>query len=584
MAVERNKALHSEVNHPPLPALQEVEPYQPVIDVWSSVVPVIHSGDTVQLPQQEPAMRIEYWNGYEVELISDRSLDEEMQDGIEQYLLPGERPIRIKRVPLRLPEKQLSAEEVLLKLGDVTDPKDLGIYPMKASESFDGSEDVEEVNRFKTLFGRDSLVQSLFLDEIYPNFTARNVIRLAEKQGRKFDSASEEEMGKTLHEDRAPDDPVGIQIAAERGWKFPYFGTIDAQPQFLKAAMREAKRNAAFGKVRINDGKRTMEDAWLATKDYLQRKQKQSTAGLVEHSRLFATGIENQNWADSGDSLTHADGSLPDPDSPKAFFEVQVYTYDAYMDMADYYADKKPKLSYRLRKNAEELKTEIFERFWIEDERGGYFAPALERVQDTNGNDVLIPFEVRKSNMGHALWSRILEGDEPEVVDKREALLKTLHSSDIRNVSGFRTLSSKEVRFKPSGYHNGNVWPWDGVWIALGELHHGYKALAKRDMEDIQHAVDVSMREPEFVKGSDDPTTQFNEREVLTWSDVDQKFNLIEQVDQPLMGFTSSAMRRAEHELGSLDSQLPVAPIEQLCFDLMDIPESHDLVQLFAAD
>lgn len=39
---------------------------------------------------------------------------------------------------------------------------------------------------------------------------------------------------------------------------------------------------------------------------------------------------------------------------------------------------------------------------------------------------------------------------------------------------GIRTLSSKEQRYNPLGYHNGTVWPHDNAIIAMGLRKYGF--------------------------------------------------------------------------------------------------------------
>lgn len=503
----------------------------------------------------------------QIDLDSSRGYFVEMSD-LFPHLSAGEQPVSIRRFGKEVPEAKLTSEEVLLKLGNVSHVQDLGVFPLKAAIAAEGSRNIEEFKRFETLFGRDSLVATLLLDDIYPQLTRRTVLRLSEKQGMKFDRASEEEPGKILHEDRAPDDPVGLEITKERGWKFPYFGSIDATALFIQAAMKECTRDPGLLETRINNGERTVGEALQAAKEYLARKQDESLTGLIEHRRMNDSGIENQNWKDSGDSLSRKDGSLPDPDSPKAFLEVQVYTLDAFMDMADYYQQSDPTLADNLRRRSDVLKEQLFERFWVEDASGGYFAPALERVTGDNG-DELIPFEIRTSNMGHTLNSRLLEGEDPEIVRKREAVLLSLHGSDMRAVSGFRTLSSREKRFKPTAYHNGNVWYFDSMLTALGEKRHGYTTLSQLDMQDIYQAVQASGMMPEFGKGSDAPYPEWNEREVLIYSEADKKHNLIEQLPQQYQLWTAATMRRIEEEINCWGFPFPITPVEQECLSMM---------------
>jgi len=562
--------------------------HEPIHDM--SAIDTISSSPQVQIHEITPILtpvipdskETEAYNS--VDFISDRSFQEEMKD-ISPYLLDGEKVKLLHRINIPKPLRKLSAEEVLLKLGNVQTPQELGIHPFVAATPAEGSESIEEFKRFIVPFGRDQEVEEAFLESVYPQITLRLAIYLSEKQGVKTDWQSEEEPGKTPHEIRSPFDQIAKQIYAEKGWKFPYSGTIDATPLYIRTVMRAEKKQPGSLQTPINDGNRVIEDTLLAAKDYLISKQDSGLTNLIEHKRLNPKGIENQNWKDSKDSLSHKDGSLPDPDSPKAFLEVQVYTFDAFLDMAEYYTKKDPELAADLTRRASILKDQILERFWIVDEKGGYFVPALERVKDDNGKDVLKPFEIRTSNMGHTLWSRLLKGNNPDIIAKREAVLKTLHSPDMRNISGFRTLSASEVRFKPTAYHNGNVWFWDSLWIALGEKELGYEALARQDMFDIYRAVDTSGMMPEFGKGNFSLIPELNEREVEIEIEGEEELNKIEQVPQQEQLWTAAAMRRIEEEMKNWKTDVAATPIERECLDMMRngmIFESSE--QSFAAD
>ena len=49
--------------------------------------------------------------------------------------------------------------------------------------------------------------------------------------------------------------------------------------------------------------------------------------GFLEYVRKSPTGLDNQGWKDSHDSISHEDGSMAE--GPIALCEVQGYAYDA---------------------------------------------------------------------------------------------------------------------------------------------------------------------------------------------------------------------------------------------------------------
>jgi glycogen debranching enzyme len=76
---------------------------------------------------------------------------------------------------------------------------------------------------------------------------------------------------------------------------------------------------------------------------------------------------------------------------------------------------------------------------------------------------------VISSNPAQALWSEIVDWK------KAEPMIGRLFEDDMYTGWGIRTLSSKEVRYNPLGYHNGSVWPHDNSLIAMGLGKYGYK-------------------------------------------------------------------------------------------------------------
>jgi glycogen debranching enzyme len=55
--------------------------------------------------------------------------------------------------------------------------------------------------------------------------------------------------------------------------------------------------------------------------------------GLIDYARGLDSGLSNQNWKDSEDSVFHEDGKFPD--GPIAVVEVQGYAFAAFKGMAD---------------------------------------------------------------------------------------------------------------------------------------------------------------------------------------------------------------------------------------------------------
>lgn len=98
--------------------------------------------------------------------------------------------------------------------------------------------------------------------------------------------------------------------------------------------------------------------------------------GYVSYRRRRETGLENQCWKDSWDSISYHDGRLPG--FPRATCELQGYAYDAKVRAARLAREVWLDAEYadRLEAEAADLKERFNRDFWVED--GDYFAIALD--------------------------------------------------------------------------------------------------------------------------------------------------------------------------------------------------------------
>ena len=97
---------------------------------------------------------------------------------------------------------------------------------------------------------------------------------------------------------------------------------------------------------------------------------------------------------------------------------------------------------------------------------GGYFAVAL----DADGRQV----DTLTSNIGHLLWSGIVDRS------KAKSVARLLMGSRLFSGWGIRTMAEGEGRYNPIGYHVGTVWPFDNSFIAWGLRRYGFKAEAAK--------------------------------------------------------------------------------------------------------
>jgi glycogen debranching enzyme len=185
--------------------------------------------------------------------------------------------------------------------------------------------------------------------------------------------------------------------------------------------------------------------------------------GYVEYAcRNASTGLANQCWKDSWDSMQFADGTLAQ--GPIATCEIQGYVYDARRRAArlarDVWGDEE--LADRLELQATELRARFHRDFWI-PERGCH-ALALDGEKR--------PVDSLTSNVGHLLWSGILGEDEAQATAER-LLEEQLYSG-----WGVRTLGADEAGYNPLGYHTGTVWPHDNSLIVAGLVRYGQREAA----------------------------------------------------------------------------------------------------------
>jgi glycogen debranching enzyme len=337
---------------------------------------------------------------------------------------------------------------------------------------------------FMTMFGRDSIFTSLQALPFTPELAATTLRALGEWQGTTVDDFRDEDPGRILHEMR-----YGEMTAFEERPHSPYYGCADATPLFV-VLLDEYERWTGDRKL-----VRDLEHEARAALNWIDEYADLEHDGYVWYKRRNEkTGLENQCWKDSWDSISFSDGRLPG--FPRATCELQGYAYDAKTRGARLarLVWKDEQLAQRLEKEAADLKRRFNRDFWVAD--GEYFALAL----DENGEQV----NALTSNNGHLLWSGI--------VDKSKAKAVVRHLMGPRLFSGWgvRTLAEGEGRYNPIGYHVGTVWPFDCSFIAWGLRRYGFKDEAARIAEGILAAADFfDGRLPEAFGGYERSVTRY---------------------------------------------------------------------------
>lgn len=473
-------------------------------------------------------------------------------------LLPGEQLVDVFHHKKRKPTKQPSSLEQLMRLTGSDSPKDIGktgpalaALALNLDSKSPATDTPDHLRLYEAVFGRDSLRVAIDLISIYPDLARNTVLELARLQGVVYHPNREEEPGRIMHEARHEDDPHAQSLTKRRGWEWPYYGSVDATPEFIRtltAYCQASKKNRSFLEESYLDRQgmnQTIAHALEMSLVWISHRLNSNPEGLLEFKSELPNGIENQVWKDSWDAYHHADGTLANHNQGIASVEVQVTVYDALIDAAELYEDLLNDKTYaqELREKAAILRKSIFDNFWVE-EKGGYFALGTDR--DDHGR--LRQLKIRTSNMGHALNSRMLKGDDEAVVHMREAIVSQMTSPELLNVSGIRTLAADEIRFRPGAYHNGSVWLWDTHHIAKGLRRLGYHPQATDLNRRLLHVVRTTRMFPEYVRGDDSDTPRVNTDTVIVWDSTYNRENTLEQPPQEVQSWTAAAIRRIKHD------------------------------------
>ncbi len=334
---------------------------------------------------------------------------------------------------------------------------------------------------FSTPFGRDGIItawQMLWLD---PSLAKGVLSYLAARQATEISKFRDSQPGKIMHETRQG------EMAATHEIPFGlYYGGVDTTPLYVALAGAYLERTGDIDLIEALCP--TLE----AAVGWVERYGDSNGDGLIDYARAAESGLANQGWKDSGDSIFHADGRFPA--GPVALVEVQGYVFAAYRAMAAIQKRLGRPGAELWAAKAEAMRERVEARFWMEDE--GFYGVAIDGV-----GELCRP---RTTNAGHLLFVGLADPA------RAAAVSRGLMSPAFDGGWGLRTLAMGTPRFNPMSYHNGSVWPHDVALCVAGMARYGEREGPAKLIGDLFEASSYfSMRMPElfcgFARDGDEP-------------------------------------------------------------------------------
>lgn len=334
---------------------------------------------------------------------------------------------------------------------------------------------------YLALFGRDSLWAARMMLPFGTELAAGTLHALARRQGTTVDKQRAEAVGKIPHEVRRT-----AFVDVGQGLELPpaYYGTVDATALWiclLHDAWRWGMPTPQIESLLPN---------LAAAIHWLTEHASPDSDGLLKYIDTTGSGLANQGWKDSGDSIRWRDGRVAN--SPIALVEAQAYAVEAATSAAALLDGLGRDGGPALRDWAHDMRRRVRDRYWVgHDEPGG---PWLGIAVDGTGSTV----DGMTSNMGHVLGTSTLNAEESGRV------AGTLTSGPLLDTYGIRTLASDNGGYNPIGYHTGSIWTHDTAicaWNLSRAGHPAEAALVARTL--LSSSVAFGYHWPELYAGAE---------------------------------------------------------------------------------